>query len=70
MDNDTRERLERLETRLAWQDETIDALERSVVSLQEALRLQQDALRYLYRKLNEQQSDDAQLPAHEKPPHY
>lgn len=65
------QRLEALETRLAFQDDTIDALNAEVASLQEAMLRAQRALELLARR---QQDLAANLPAdaaeEAPPPHY
>ena len=69
MNNDEyNQRLIALEERLAWQDETIDSLDKTVARLNETVRLQQEQLSWLYRRL--ENNDNANMPANEKPPHY
>ena len=70
MNNDEyNQRLIALEERLAWQDETIDSLDKTVTKLNEIVHSQQEQLRWLYTPLtNPQASGD--MPANEKPPHY
>lgn len=69
--NDIATRLEKLESHLVWQDEVLDTLDRTVAQMQETLRLQQDQLRYLYRKLHSTQAAEGlDLPTDERPPHY
>ena len=64
------ERLAEIETRLAWIDETMDALDKTVAQINQNLRLQQDELRYLYQKICEQNANGFDAPANDKPPHY
>ena len=66
----TEDRLEQLELRVAWMDETVDALDKTVAQLNKIIQLQQDELRYLYQKIKEQQQNGLDVPDHEKPPHY
>ena len=69
MNNDEyNQRLIALEERLAWQDETIDSLDKTVARLNETVRLQQEQLSWLYRRL--ENADNSNMPANEKPPHY
>lgn len=69
MNNDEyNQRLIALEERIAWQDETIDSLDKTVARLNETVRLQQEQLSWLYRRL--ENNDNANMPANEKPPHY
>ncbi|MBR0129661.1 MAG: SlyX family protein [Neisseriaceae bacterium] len=63
------QRLIALEERLAWQDETIDSLDKTVSKLNEMLHLQQEQLRWLYTHLSTPQAS-GDMPANEKPPHY
>ncbi|MBO7380957.1 MAG: SlyX family protein [Neisseriaceae bacterium] len=69
MNNDEyNQRLIALEERLAWQDETIDSLDKTVTRLNETVRLQQEQLSWLYRRL--ENTSNTEMPANEKPPHY
>ena len=53
MNNDEyNQRLIALEERLAWQDETIDSLDKTVSKLNEMVHLQQEQLRWLYTHLS------------------
>ena len=70
MNNDEyNQRLIALEERLAWQDETIDSLDKTVSKLNEMLHSQQEQLRWLYTHLSTPQAS-GDMPANEKPPHY
>lgn len=70
MNNDEyNQRLIALEERLAWQDETIDSLDKTVSKLNEMLHSQQKQLRWLYTHLSSPQAS-GDMPANEKPPHY
>ena len=70
MNNDEyNQRLIALEERLAWQDETIDSLDKTVSKLNEMVHSQQEQLRWLYTHLSSPQAS-GDMPANEKPPHY
>ena len=70
MNNDEyNQRLIALEERLAWQDETIDSLDKTVSKLNEMVYSQQEQLRWLYTHLTNPQAN-GEMPANEKPPHY
>ncbi|MBR7001800.1 MAG: SlyX family protein [Neisseriaceae bacterium] len=70
MNNDEyNQRLIALEERLAWQDETIDSLDKTVSKLNEMVHSQQEQLRWLYTHLSTPQAS-GDMPANEKPPHY
>lgn len=70
MNNDEyNQRLIALEERLAWQDETIDSLDKTVSKLNEIVHLQQEQLRWLYTHLSTPQAS-GDMPANDKPPHY
>ena len=68
MNNDEyNQRLIALEERLAWQDETIDSLDKTVTRLNETVRLQQEQLSWLYRRLENTLPRDAEGEAREVP---
>lgn len=70
MNNDEyNQRLIALEERLAWQDETIDSLDKTVSKLNEMVHSQQEQLRWLYTHLSTPQAS-GDMPANDKPPHY
>lgn len=68
------ERLEKLELRCAWQDEQIEAFNRTVAHLQAALNNQQAQLRFLYERLPEnssiEQNTRLEQMQEDIPPHY
>lgn len=72
-DKDVLERLEKLEIKLAWHEDTIDTLNKVIVDMRSVLDLQQKQLQHLYRKINsnnELQDNEHFYPINEKPPHY
>ena len=70
MNNDEyNQRLIALEERLAWQDETIDSLDKTVSKLNEMVHSQQEQLCWLYTHLSTPQAS-GDMPANDKPPHY
>ncbi len=70
--NETEQRLNELEIRLALQDDLLDSLNRNLVRIQQTLELQQSQLRLLYQKMQHQQEDNGKpySLADEIPPHY
>lgn len=70
---DTEERLIELEIRLALQDELLASLNDTVAKMRDTLELQQQQLRLLYRRMEQQGADlraDTYRAADEIPPHY
>lgn len=66
-------RITELEIRIAFQDELLTDLNDTIAKMRETLDLQQAQLRFLYNKLQQNQSDDSNKPyslAEEVPPHY
>lgn len=67
----TEERLTNLESKLAYQDDTLDALNAVVTQQQEEISRLQAMCKYLNQRLNEFESPDPRASADdEKPPHY
>ena len=64
------ERIDALETRVAFQDDTIQQLNDALVAQQERLDRLQAELRELIATLNEGVGDATIKPADEVPPHY
>lgn len=65
------EKIADLEMRLAFQDETVEVLNRVVARLQEEVALQKEMLQLLYRKISENPADASfRQPEDEIPPHY
>lgn len=67
------ERVDHLESQLAFQEDTIESLNQLVTAQSEAVyRLQQQlqTLTNKYQELNDQQGDGPSATAHEPPPHY
>ena len=63
-------RLERLESRLAYQEDLLAELNAAVVELRAALDLQQGQLRLLWQQLQERDVREPRNPADEIPPHF
>lgn len=65
-------RLAQLEIRFAYQDDMIDSLNQTVISLQQTIDRQQEQLRLLARQLQELHIRDNSSPGivTEIPPHY
>ncbi len=65
-----------LQMRLAFQDDTIDALNQQVTQLAQDVTSLQQQLQVMYKKLGdmayqlEQRSNSAAAPVDERPPHY
>ena len=69
-DNRLNERIDALEARIAYQDDTIEALNQTVTAQWQQI----DALRRLVSELGERlrdaESNSRAAPANERPPHY
>ena len=63
-------RLERLESRLAYQEDLLAELNAGVAALRETLDLQQGQLRLLWHQLQERDVREPRNPADEIPPHF
>lgn len=64
-------RLEYLETKVAFQDDTIDALSGEIASLQSRLEVQREQMNYLVNKVKDAQGGQIASEADETPPpHY
>ena len=63
-------RLERLESRLAYQEDLLAELNAGVAALRETLDLQQGQLRLLWQQLQEHGDASPRSLADEVPPHY
>lgn len=62
-----------LEIRVAFQDELLSDLNDTIAQMRQTLDLQQAQLRWLYDKLQQQQTGASEKPyslAEEMPPHY
>ncbi len=66
------QRIEELEIRDAFQEETIQSLSDTIARLQQTLDLQQAQLRLLYQRLPDkaESNNEPFNPANEIPPHY
>ena len=66
------QRIEELEIRDAFQEETIQSLSDTIARLQQTLDLQQAQLRLLYQRLPDKSDGNNEPfnPANEIPPHY
>ena len=66
------QRIEELEIRDAFQEETIQSLSDTIARLQQTLELQQSQLRLLYQRLPDKAENNNEPfnPANEIPPHY
>ena len=66
------QRIEELEIRNAFQEETIQSLSDTIARLQQTLDLQQAQLRLLYQRLPDkaESNNEPFNPANEIPPHY
>lgn len=70
---DEQDRLTELEIRLAWQNELLESLDKTVAQMQRDLDLQQAQLRLLYRRLTEKSGGNEEVAfslRDELPPHY
>ncbi|MFO6423060.1 SlyX family protein [Motilimonas sp. KMU-193] len=64
-------RLEYLETKVAFQDDTIEALNNEIASMQNRLELQREQMKYLVNKVKDVQgSQIAREQDETPPPHY
>ncbi|MDO4642804.1 MAG: SlyX family protein [Cardiobacteriaceae bacterium] len=71
MTNEVDERLARLETRLAYQEDLLASLNQNIVELRAILDLQQGQLRLLWQQLQETRVDSTSLNLQDEiPPHY
>lgn len=71
--SDLEDRLVELEIRVALQDDLLDELNHTIVKMRETLDLQQEQLRLLYNKMQQNQEAHTEKPyslAEEVPPHY
>lgn len=64
------DRLTEIETKLAFAEDLIDTLNRTVFRQQEQIDLLQAQLRLLHGQLQALQPEDARSPREEIPPHY
>ncbi|WP_028534051.1 SlyX family protein [Paludibacterium yongneupense] len=63
-------RLDELEVRIAFQDDLLDALNRTVTRQQQEIDLLQQQLRLLYQQIRQEPGEGGAPGAHEVPPHY
>lgn len=71
--SDLEDRLVELEIRVALQDDLLDELNHTIAKMRETLDLQQEQLRLLYNKMQQNQEAHTEKPyslAEEVPPHY
>ncbi|MBT8449698.1 MAG: SlyX family protein [Gammaproteobacteria bacterium] len=68
--NDLSERIEALETRLAFQDDTIDSLNQTVTQLNDDVQILKAQLQYLAEKNRSDGSPSSNPNEVEIPPHY
>ncbi len=71
--SDLEDRLVELEIRVALQDDLLDELNHTIAKMRETLDLQQEQLRLLYNKIQQNQETHTEKPyslAEEVPPHY
>ncbi len=70
--DDLRARADELETRLAWQDQTIEELNQAIAEQALSITRLEDALRLLSERLKAAGAgnDGASASGHEPPPHY
>lgn len=66
----TESRLTELETKLAFAEDLIDALNQTVIRQQQQMDSLQDQLRLLHQQMRDGQAGDARMPSEELPPHY
>lgn len=69
------DRIDELEIKLAFQDDTIEALNKVITEQDKRLLLLEESVRRLYQELKEKEDQDGAgiegyNPAHEVPPHY
>ena len=69
-DNDSQERIESLEIRLAHQDVALEELTRSLLKQEQYIREHSEILERLELQVRALQPVDGASPADEKPPHY
>ncbi|MCE0555667.1 MULTISPECIES: SlyX family protein [unclassified Motilimonas] len=68
---DVLKRLEYLETKVAFQDDTIEALNTEIASMQNRLEIQREQMKYLVNKVKDVQSGQIAREEDETPPpHY
>ncbi|MCA1978583.1 MAG: SlyX family protein [Thiobacillus sp.] len=67
---DVEPRLAEIEAKLAFAEDLIETLNKTVFRQQEQLDLLQDQLRLLYLRLQESQPEDRRSPRDDIPPHY
>ena len=70
MINDIQERLEQLETRLAFQDDTIEQLHQEIAALGTHSARLQAQLSIVMQRLSDLQPSDMGKQSDEPPPHY
>lgn len=63
-------RLTELETKLAFAEDLLDALNQTVARQQEQIDLLQAQLRLLHQQIRDVQPAEARTPSEEIPPHY
>ncbi|MCE2572743.1 SlyX family protein [Motilimonas eburnea] len=64
-------RLEYLETKVAFQDDTIEALNDEIASMQKRLEIQREQMKYLVNKVKDVQGSQVAREQDETPPpHY
>ena len=66
----TQDRLTELETKLAFAEDLLEALNQTVVRQQGQIDALQQQLRLLHQRLKEALPDEARTPRDEIPPHY
>ena len=69
------DRIDELEIKLAFQDDSIEALNNVITEQDKRIKLLEDAVRQLYTEVKERGDQDGAGienfdPAHELPPHY
>tara|TARA_R110002049_G_scaffold261348_1_gene437463 strand:+ start:632 stop:832 length:201 start_codon:yes stop_codon:yes gene_type:complete len=63
-------RLNELESKLAFAEDMIEALNQTVVRQQSQLDLLQQQLRLLHQRMQESRPEETSAPRNEVPPHY
>ncbi|MFP5419530.1 MAG: SlyX family protein [Gammaproteobacteria bacterium] len=63
-------RLTEIETKLAFAEDLLEALNHTVVRQQAQIDLLQEQLRLLHRQLKDVRPDETRTPRDELPPHY
>lgn len=66
----TESRLTELETKLAFAEDLLDALNQTVIRQQGQLDSMQQQLRLLHQRLQDTRPDEVNTPRDEIPPHY